>query len=297
MKTEIGGTFKWSTEQVEVYAVAFREGDAVYVKSEGWSEVQSYGGGSALNVHRPLNGYAVNHIEKSGYALGYVSGFDNQYKIVTPKDYEVQEGDKLVWLGETQEYYSRSELTFGKVYDVRKDGDRLIYKTDHTLSILARSEKDRWKFWGVIPKWENVKGEEKMNEKTELVEPIECTGKFEIGDRVKVKVAAFKASEPDIGRAGVVSHIGDFEMNTPYQVDFDEGDFDFFNEAELGLVQRKEVSPERQAFDYLLSQDKTATRRILSEEIAIWAKVHLEHKDYNDLRQAIEIIEKLEKGE
>jgi len=247
------------------------------------------------------NQFRLNHERYSNTTTGILYGFtdlvhENKYEIITPKDYEVQEGDKLVWLGETQEYYGRSELTFGKVYDVRKDDNRLIYKTDHALSILARSEKDRWKFWGVIPKWANVKEEEKMNEKTELVEPIKCTGKFEIGDRVKVKVAAFKASEPDVGRIGIISEVNAFETNAAYRVVFDEGDFDFFNEAELELVQQKEESPERQAFEYLLSQDKTATRRILAEEIAIWAKIHLEHGDYNDLRRTIEILEKMEES-
>lgn len=385
MKTEIGGTFKWSEEQIKAYAAAFREGDAVKIGNE-WHEVKRVENTNAISDVAPEdNPYNLNYRPDGeecykGVAKGFLkSCVDSPFEIITPKDYEVQEGDKLVRLGDTVEQYGQSELTFGKVYEVvrwHEDGE-LVYKNDMTTALLASYLKEEDSAWGVIPRYENVKEEEvnrvseidysgkfkvgdrvkvvatafedsggaigkrgivlsiseankyfapylvefdsgvnghfneaeislierveekeeEMNERTELVDEVEYSGKFQVNDRVKVKAAAFKASEPDIGKVGVVSHISDFETNAPYRVTFEPFGFEHFNEAELELVQPKEVSPERQAFEYLLSQDKTATRRILAEEIAIWAKVHLEHKDYNDLRRAIEILEKLEGGE
>ena len=161
----------FSEEQVEVYAAAFREGDAVKV-DDRWHEVIED------KEHVPFRsvGHQVNTSEENIVCRlnyfdndfkGVVDGFKSTkppYIITTPKDYEVQEGDKLVWLGETQKQGEQHMLTFGQIYDVVKGskGDWLVYKNDMYTSILARSVKHRWKFWGVIPRWKNVKGDKEM---------------------------------------------------------------------------------------------------------------------------------------
>lgn len=171
-------TIRWNTEQIEAYAAAFRDKDAVYVKGYGWDEVaQVYddeGGYNCVpysfgttNVDKHINSWQMRVGRKW---IGYPEDFEENYEIITPKDYEAQAGDKLVWLGKTQKQGSRSELTFGKSYKVEQQGE-LVYKTDMNIATLARSEKDRWKFWGVIPKWRNVKKE------------VE-TAKFKMGDKV-----------------------------------------------------------------------------------------------------------------
>lgn len=135
-----------------------------------------------------------------------------------------------------------------------------------------------------------------MSKETKLVEPIEYTGKFKVGDRVKVTDGSHK------GYKGVVTQLGErVSMIPSHVVLLDEGregrGCRWFAESLLELVEEGEQSAEQEAFEYLLSRDKDTTRRILQEEVATWAKVHLEHKDYNDLRQTTEILEKLEKGE
>ena len=178
--------FNWNKEQLEAYAAAFRETDAIYVKGYGWDEVaQVYddeGGYNCVpysfgttNVDKHINSWQMRVGRKW---IGYPEDFEENYEIITPKDYEAQAGDKLVWLGKTQKQGSRSELTFGKSYKVEQQGE-LVYKTDMNIATLARSEKDRWKFWGVIPKWKNVKKE------------VETT-KFKVGDKVSLKRESIK---------------------------------------------------------------------------------------------------------
>lgn len=298
------GTFKWS-DKAKAYAAAFREGDAVKVSGE-WRKVKKYEGDGIQsdNFHAILNNYDTP-VEYNPYCLNYdhdgkgnfagvTNGFlesrvESPYEIVSPKDYRVKEGDKIVWLRGTVKQGCRSEFTFGKAYDVfRSDDGYLVYKNDMAIELLASYLKDKDGMWGVIPRYENVKEEEEMNSKCERSGNV---GKFKKGDRVKVTGGSYKGSEGSVGQSDEVGG------GLSYAVLFDDGRDRWFEEEFLGLVEGAEKSAEQEAFDYLLSQDKDATRSILQGEISIWASIHLEHKDYDDLRQATEILEKLEKGE
>lgn len=288
---EIGGTFKWSKKQIVAYAGAFNEGDAINVDGVGWVEVTS-----RKDAHGDfLEAGELNGFKLSMNGVGVHRGFiwpKSRYLVTTPKDYEVKEGDKLVWLGETQKQGARSEYTFGKSYDIERQGDRLVYKDDMTLStsILARSEKDRWKLWGVIPRYENVKEEEEMNERTELVDEVEYSGKFKVGDRVKVTGGSHK------GYKGVVTQLGErVSMIPSHVVLLDEGRGSrWFAESLLELVEEGEKSAEQEAFEYLLTLDRTAIKNFVVSEIDDWAKEFLEQKDYDSAKQAIEILKKME---
>lgn len=280
MKTEIGGTFKWSEEQIKAYAAAFREGDAVKVDGEGWVEVTSRKDphGDYLKAGE-LNDFKLS-VDGVGVYRGFISP-KGRYLVSIPKDYEVQEGDKLVWLGE-----GYSHWVFGRSYavEVGSCGGLVVFDEDG-LERLPKSEN-----WGVIPRYENVKGENSMDSKDEHFGKVET---FKKGDRVKV-VGTSGGYE---GHEGTVGIFDDTGGEPSCAVFFGKGRSKWFSSEFLELVEEGEKSVEQEAFEYLLSQDRDTTRSILQGEISIWANVHLEHRDYDDLRQVIDILEKLEESE
>jgi len=309
MKTEIGGTFKWS-DKAKVYAAAFREGDAVKINGE-WHEVKKrkvagvHPGDThaALNIpdvtteNNPynLNYRHVGEVYYEGVAKGFLkSRVDTPYEIATPKDYKVREDDKLVWLGNTDDNHS-----FGRIYSVfASENGRLVYLNNKDAGRVVDSKKLGGGEWGVIPKWENVKEtelieeEEEMNEKTELVDKVECSRKFKKGDRVRVTGGYYKGWEGSIDRSNEKS------SEHSYSVLFVNGrGYRWVEEELLELVEEGEKSSEQQALEYLLTLDKTAIKNFMANEISDWAKELLEQKDYSDLRQTIEILEKLEESE
>lgn len=163
-------TFNWDIEQIEAYAAAFREGDAVNAGNE-WHKVNK---DNILGVWW-TSGYTVGHnvsiVSGNGFYLNYsfheeedcyegiVKGFlksrtELPYKIIMPKDYEVKDGDKLVWLGKSNDF-----LTFGKVYEASGAVSMLgthYTADDGSCRFIAPLAV---KYWGVIPKWENIKEE------------------------------------------------------------------------------------------------------------------------------------------
>lgn len=239
MKTGIGGTFEWRAEQFKAYAAAFQEGDAINVDGVGWVEVTSRN-----DAHGDfLEAGELNVFKLSRGNIGVPNGFispKGRYLVTTPKDYEVQEGDKLVRLGKTVEQYGQSELTFGKVYEVvrwHEDGE-LVYKNDMTTALLASYLKEEDGAWGVIPRYENVKAE---------VFEVDYSGKFKVGDRVKVIATAFEDSGGDIGKYGIVTSISErYKHFAPYLVEFDLGGNEHFNEAELALIERVDKKEEEE---------------------------------------------------
>lgn len=292
MKTEIGGTFKWSHKQIQAYARVFREGDAVKIGGE-WYEVK---GREVTGVHpgdvhaaRPkVNPYNLNYrrdgdVYYEGVARGFLESWvDSPHEVVMPEDYKVQKGDKLVWLGDTS-----NSRTFGWMYNVVESEDgRLIYFNNKQNRRLADSDSLRRSEWAVIPRYENVKEEKEMNGNDE------CVGKFKKGDRVKVTGGGYKGCE------GAVTQSDELNGKPSYAVLLDDGcGGRWFAEEFLESIEEEEKSPEQEAFDYLLSQSKDETRRMLEREVALWAEVNLAHRKHDDLRRAINILEKLEKGE
>ena len=240
---EIGGTFKWSEEQIKAYAATFREGDAVKVDGEGWVEVKTHNAvwGEYLAAGDP-DGAMLNAAGK-GSCGAFLQG-GGSCVVVTPKDYEVKEGDKLVRLGKTVEQYSQSELTFGKVYEVvrwHEDGE-LVYKNDMTTALLASYLKEEDGAWGVIPRYKNVK--EETGGEVVLANQVEYSGKFEVGDRVRHASVVFEDEQKYLGESGTVVEVNASQEPLPCIVKFDTGVLEGFNEAELDLIESESVKKE-----------------------------------------------------
>lgn len=237
MKTEISETLRWS-DKARAYAAAFREGDAVKI-GDKWHEVKRYTASITSTVFAESNPYNLNYdIEGKGHYEGIAKGFlksrvDSPYEIVRPKDYEVQIGDKIVWLGETIMQGDRSEFTFGKTYEVfvSEDGS-LIYKNDMTIMLLASYLKEKNSMWGVIPKWSNVKGKEKTRKDF----------KFSVGDMVRVveDSSLDKFDRDYIGKIGVITDVDNTSSNLPYAIKFDSRiNLVWFEGCALELVEKE----------------------------------------------------------
>lgn len=292
----IGGTFKWSHKQIQAYARAFREGDAVKVGGE-WYEVarREVAGVHPGDVHaaRPkVNPYNLNYrrdgdVYYEGVARSFLESWvDSPHEVVTPKDYDVQEGDKLVWLGDTS-----NSRTFGWMYNVVESEDgRLVYLNNKQNRRSADSESLCGGAWGVIPRYENVKEENSMDNKNEH---SENTRTFKVGDVVKVSGTESRFD----GCVGKVDNVHEARDEFRYHATFGDGDNCWLDAGDLELVDGAEKSPEQEAFEYLLKLDKTLVRIFLTDEINDWAKEYMKQKDYNSAKRAIEILEKLEKGE
>lgn len=161
-------TFNWDIEQIKAYASAFRNGDAVRVgdiwyrveknkKINLWNNAIHF----APDISTKDNDFLLNYFDSDveeqykGVTEGFMSNYSlRPYKITTPKNYEVKNDDKLVWLGKTNDF-----LTFGKVYEASGAVSMLgthYTADDGSCRFIAPLAV---KYWGVIPKWENIKEE------------------------------------------------------------------------------------------------------------------------------------------
>lgn len=163
---KVDEVFKQSEEQIEVYAAAFREGDAVKVgdkwykvnKNKNWNNTVHFVPDICIKDNDFFLNYLNSDIERhyKGMTEGFNSSYEvkRPYKIIMPKDYEAKDGDKLVWLGKTNDF-----LTFGKVYEasgaVSMLGTHYIADDGSCRFIAPLAVK----YWGVIPKWKNVEEE------------------------------------------------------------------------------------------------------------------------------------------
>ena len=264
MKTEIGGTFKWSDKaKAYAYAAAFREGDAVRVGGE-WYEVKKreVTGANPGDVHATttkVNSYNLNYrhdgdMYYEGVAKGFLgSRVDLPYEIVTPKDYEVRKGDKLVWLGDTNSSHS-----FGWMYSVfDSETGRLVYFNNKDNSRLADSERLGKGEWGVIPRYENVEEEEEMK----AVAPIKYSGKFQAGDRVRVaRIAEGINDETTYLKTGTVVSVESWDNRLPYCILADDYDYVgrkfWYNEAALELIESESVEEEKEEASEVSKKDE-----------------------------------------
>lgn len=149
---------QFSEEQIEVYASAFEEGDAIW--SDGkWHEV--FHEGDSLSIVS-LNQYHIKNL----YGEGVINGFKNvlessgvPYRITTLKDYELQGGERAIWLG--QKY--RNNLTFGWSYDINisKETGHPVFRGNDGVAYIAEESE-----WGIIPRYEQVALQNKQEDST-----------------------------------------------------------------------------------------------------------------------------------
>lgn len=146
----------FSVEQIKAYAAAFEAGDAILCYGE-WQEVKG----------SPIFTFLI--VETSGYIIkdteseeeGVIAGFkdaDCPYRVTTLEDYELQGGEKLVWLGDDDD----NRVMFGKVYDTFIDsaGD-VVYTDEEYMNLIPEFED-----WAVIPKYNQVKTVERSGDET-----------------------------------------------------------------------------------------------------------------------------------
>ena len=84
-----------------------------------------------------------------------------------------------------------------------------------------------------------------------------------------------------------------------YLVNFEDDVSCWYFANELKLVDRisyeKSASPEQNALEFLLKQDDTIVHIFFKDEISDWVREFMSQKDYKNARQAIELLENLEK--
>lgn len=142
---------KFTDEQIKAYAAQFREGDAIWSGGE-WHEVveNEVNGDSRLTAHVDRNIFVINDAQLGNHYGFKVMGLNkNPYRVTTLDDYELQGGEKIVWLGESDDF-----RTFGKSYEV---DENKRYICDDGISLKVMSV-----LWGIIPRYEQVKNDMKI---------------------------------------------------------------------------------------------------------------------------------------
>ena len=156
----------FSVEQIKAYAAAFEAGDAVFVNG-GWEKVVkeydyhlddcALAGGRCVYAIKRIGEYDEKAITK-GFLKEAVVEASEQYRVTTLVNYELQGGEKLVWLGDDDD----NRVMFGKVYDTFIDsaGD-VVYTDEEYMNLIPEFED-----WAVIPKYNQVKTVERSGDET-----------------------------------------------------------------------------------------------------------------------------------
>lgn len=149
---------EYTKEQIEAYAANFKVGDAIRTRQSGWVEVvevrnkrpSEQSGDRRLTSRSALNSNIIN-LGKDGEfwgshnfaarILGFHLKVEDRYLVTSTHEYySFRGGEKIVWLGESDQ-----TRTFGKVYLVDKNR---VYKGDDGASYTMITQNKRW---GVIP--------------------------------------------------------------------------------------------------------------------------------------------------
>lgn len=230
-------------EQIAAYASAFEEGDAIWCDGE-WRKVSKSEKTLGLTCESP-NRYVIRCFDGEVAISGFKEE-ETPYRVTTLEDYELKGDEKFVWLGPTDRY-----RTFGKVYTACNYFDAwgkwfIAYPRDNDWELVKPKLGNPW---GVIPSFDQVKNAGKEDGKMgeiETVEESKCTGKFKVGDEVKVIGFVNGADNVRIKRGinevGIVDRVDSDMTRFNYVVRFNDG-LHPFNEAELELVSIKEDRP------------------------------------------------------
>lgn len=147
---------KFSEKQIEAYASAFKEGDAVFVNGN-WEKVvkhhdyhlddYSLAGSRCTYAIKRIGEYGEKP-KTEGFSVDAAIDVSEQYRVTTITDYKLQGGEKLVWLGDDIKH-----LTFGRVYDAFVGSSGYILLGGDGLSVLRASD---YEGWGIIPRYDQV---------------------------------------------------------------------------------------------------------------------------------------------
>ena len=205
----------FNDEQIRAYAEAFEEGDAIWCSGlDEWKElVANERFGTVVTTTRSGdNGYVVNFTEENEREP-VTEGFDKrwaQYRVTTLDHYELQGGEKLVWLGG-----SGSILTFGKTYSAFNDSNgNVLFYNDNDVSLQPRKKSS---LWAVIPRYKRVK---------RSIKP-----KFKVGDIVTVKTYKAPATVKEVEESKTTeTYIYNVEYNGDKSMKFWESDLELYEE-------------------------------------------------------------------
>ena len=150
----------FTDEQIKAYAKQFREDDAIWCNNRWQKVVKGADGGLVVNPND--NHYLINNGEDFGFnarLLGFSGVNKNPFRVTALRGYELQGGEKIVWLGE-----SDSRRQFGECFNVFRYSNSFIYKNKVGYTFLVSGDT-----WGIIPSYKQV-SEEKHSPKEENYE-------------------------------------------------------------------------------------------------------------------------------
>lgn len=138
---------QFTDNQIEAYARHFKEDDAIFVNNN-WERVITHRRFEVTTENDEIdNPFLINR--GVGIAEGFRVGrqVNHPYRVTTLSDYELQGGEKIVWLGDSNEF-----RTFGKVYDVLSSPSAEdVYYINGGLAWTPYGSS-----WGVIPTYKQV---------------------------------------------------------------------------------------------------------------------------------------------
>lgn len=144
---------QFTNKQIEAYARHFKEDDAIFVNNN-WERVIVRRRFEVTTENDEIdNPFLINR------DVGVVEGFrisrqvTHPYRVTTTRDYSLQGGEKLIFLGK------QPDLTFGKSYTAQKSeySDRfyIVDDSDDKL-VFYPSETPYQSQWGIIPTYKQV---------------------------------------------------------------------------------------------------------------------------------------------
>lgn len=188
----------FSQEQIEAYASAFEEGDAIWCDGE-WREVSKLSKFSSSLTCEAPNRYVIRCFDGKAAISGFKEE-ENPYRVTTLEDYKLQGGEKLVYLDDDD--FGRR----GSVFKAKMPQDEYLKEP----------------YWGIIPRYEQVK---------HLVDPTKKKPKFKVGDVVTVKTYKAPATVREVHKT-TGTYIYSVEYNGDKSMKFWESDLELYRQEE-----------------------------------------------------------------
>lgn len=144
----------FSYDQVKMYAASFEKGDAILVQSGDILDFQEVIPDviptNNLISSGEDNPYVIRRGDK-GIEVGFRDSNYSPYIILTPSQYKLKGGEKIVRLGD-----SRKGVYFGKTYNVyiSEESGNPVFRGDDGIAYLIKGD-----VWGIIPRYSQVSGE------------------------------------------------------------------------------------------------------------------------------------------
>lgn len=146
----------FNDEQIKAYAAAFEEGDAIWCDGKWWELSKLAKNSRELTCGSP-NRYFIRCFDGKLAISGFKEE-EHPYRVTTLEHYELQGGEKIVWLGNVEHF------NFGEVYEVKhrpeSEVNVFVYDNDDYVRI-PKSES-----WAVIPRYVQVRPIERKKVET-----------------------------------------------------------------------------------------------------------------------------------